>query len=350
VALLDRLGVLPELDAAGARPSGTIVHGPRGAVLTGLFERSVAAPLRTTGLAVARRILDARLVLAARAAGALIHEGTAVQDLLYEGGGVGGVVVRGPDGISRVIRARLTIGADGLRSIVARRLGRRRHGHPRRIAFVAHVDGVTGLKTAAEMHVASFGYVGLNPVGGGVTNVALVVPRAAAAAARGDVAGFFQRMLARFPGVAGRVNLERTTREILVTGPFAARAARVTAAGALLLGDAAEFFDPFTGEGIYHALHGAELAAEVAVAALRRPGIARGGDLLSYRSLRRRAFAGQWAVERIIGWMMFAPALFDRSVARLERRGLAHTLIGVTGDILPARAVLNPGFLLRTVL
>ena len=34
-------------------------------------------------------------------------------------------------------------------------------------------------------------------------------------------------------------------------------------------------------------------------------------------------------------------------LARLERRGLAHTLIGVTGDFVPAREVLNPSFLAR---
>jgi hypothetical protein len=44
---------------------------------------------------------------------------------------------------------------------------------------------------------------------------------------------------------------------------------------------------------------------------------------------------------------MLFPRLFDRAVARLERRGLAHTLIGVTGDFVPARAVLNPSFLAR---
>jgi hypothetical protein len=47
---------------------------------------------------------------------------------------------------------------------------------------------------------------------------------------------------------------------------------------------------------------------------------------------------------------MLVPALFDRSVERLERRGLSHTLIGVTGDYLPARAVLNPRFLSQVML
>jgi hypothetical protein len=46
---------------------------------------------------------------------------------------------------------------------------------------------------------------------------------------------------------------------------------------------------------------------------------------------------------------MLAPALFDRAVGRLGRRGLADTLVGVTGAVLPAREVLRPGFLAAMV-
>src|SRR5438034_1046720 len=84
--------------------------------------------------------------VAARDAGAEVGERTAVEELLYDRGAVAGAVVRDAEGRRHTIRARLTIGADGLHSIVARRIGRRRHGHPRRLAFVAHVDGVAGME------------------------------------------------------------------------------------------------------------------------------------------------------------------------------------------------------------
>jgi flavin-dependent dehydrogenase len=242
------------------------------------------------------------------------------------------------------------IGADGLRSIVARRLGRRRYGAPRRVAFVAHVEGVRGVGATAELHVGRTGYVGLNPIGGDVTNVALVVPRKAAADARGDARGFFYQMIECFPAVAGRVDGRREVRPVLATGPFAARSGRIIAPGALLLGDAAEFFDPFTGEGIYRALRGAELAAEAAIPALAAGRRVSEADLRPYITARRQAFAGGQAVERIIGWLMFAPAIFDRAVRRLAHHGLADRLIGVTGDLRPAADALNPAFLLRALL
>lgn len=343
---LDSLGVLAQLDQAGGTPlAGTIVIGPRGSRLTGLFARAGTAPWRPTGLSLPRYLVDACLVDAARAAGATVLEGHAVEDLIASQGGVAGAVVRTPDGGHLPMHARLTVGADGLRSVVARRLGVRRHGHPRRIAFVAHVAGVPGLADCAEMHVGPMGYAGLNPLGGGLANVALVVPESEVAPARGRAEAYFLERLATFPGVRGRVRPDAIRRRVLVTGPFAAWSRRVTGDGVLLTGDAADFFDPFTGEGICTALRGGELAAAIAVEALARPGAVTARRLAGYVAARRRAFAGKWAVERLIGWGMAAPALFDRALGRLEARGWSHTLVGVTGDFIPAREVLNPRFL-----
>jgi hypothetical protein len=93
------------------------------------------------------------------------------------------------------------------------------------------------------------------------------------------------------------------------------------------------------------------MADSVITGALSAASAAMPASLLGeYLALRRKAFLGKWAVERLIGYGMLAPALFDRAVERLERRGLAHTMIGVTGDFVPARAVLNPAFLARMVM
>ncbi len=216
---------------------------------------------------------------------------------------------------------------------------------------MAHLDGVSGLGASAELFVGREGYVGLNPIGGGRTNVALVVPARRAVAARGRAESFFLETLREFPQVYARVERASVARGVMVTGPFAASSGRATAGGAALLGDAADFFDPFTGEGIFSALRGAELLADAAVPALDLPGAVPASALAPYVRARRRAFAGKWAVERLIGYGMWWPRLFDRAVGRLGRRQpMAHTLIGVTGDFVPASAVLNPLFLARMIL
>jgi len=347
---LDALGLLEEVEGkGGCAIRGTTVYAARGSSLTGLFARTAPPPFRDTGLSVSRRILDQVLVSAARDAGVLVMEKTTVLGVMRKQGGLAGLQVRDQEGRVRDLPARLTIGADGLRSLVARAMNSRRTGRLRRYAFVAHVAGVSGLRDTAELHVGAEGYVGLNPLGGDVANVALVVPQERSRRAGGRTEAFFFEELARFPGVEGRVRRDAMVREVLVTGPFAAWSRTVATTGGLLVGDAADFFDPFTGEGICAALRGAELVEAVARAALQHPGVASRAALRPYAAARRRAFLGKWTVERVIGYAMLAPALFDRAVARLERRGLAHTLIGVTGDFVPPSAVLNPLFLSQVV-
>ena len=351
---LGRLGLRERVEAIGSPLEGIRVTAPRGARLEGLFAEAGAARYgcapEARGSCLPRRELDLLLVEAARAAGASVLERTTVETLVHESGGVGGAVLRDPEGRRRVVRARVTIGADGLRSVTARRIGTRTHHRPRRVAFTAHLDGLDGPPGVAEMFVGSAGYAGLNPLGGGRTNVALVVPAAAAHASRGDPERFLFLGLASFPGLRERLAAARIARRVLVTGPFAVRSRTIVADGAALVGDAADFFDPFTGEGVGSALHGAELLAGVLTGALSEPGQVRAGRLAPYLGARRRAFAGKWLVERLISAAMALPPLFDHAVGRIARRGLAHTLIGVTGELLPARAVLNPSFIARAVL
>jgi len=352
VRILARLGVVDILERAGAFPlEGMKVTGPRGATAHGKFALAGHHPFRRTGLSISRRILDNELLATARAAGAVVLERTRVEELLYERGGVAGLVVRDHAAERHSLRARLTVGADGLRSVVARRLGPRNYGAARRMAFVAHVARVSGMGPSAELHFRDHAYLGLNQIGHDQTNVALVVPSARAGGARGGVERFFNDMLSEFPGVRERVEAGEVVRPILATGPFAVRSTKVIAQGALLVGDAADFFDPATGDGIYSALRGAELVAETAATALSQPGPITVDRLVEYRRMRRRVFSGKWVIEQVLHHALRFPRLFDRGVSRLgHHEGMAHTVIGLAGGFVPPRDVLNPAFLARMVL
>ncbi len=360
VRLLGELdaGALAEVLArAPARLYGMRVVAPDGTEALGRFasDHRWPAPL-PYGLALPRVDLDFILRTAAQRAGATVREGTVVEDLLYESGGVGGVVIRdGGWGMRESVRARVVVGADGLRSVVARRLGGRRTGWPRRVAFTAHVAGVTDVGDLGEMHVGhrGAGYVGLGPVGGGVTTIALVVPERAARPGPGTSwRDRFLPALERFPRLAGRFAGAELVRDVIAVGPLAQRSHRAIADGACLVGDAADFFDPFTGQGIFAALRGAELLADVLIAALisEAPG---GGPLphvalAPYARARRRVFLGKWAIERLIGLGVGWPALTNRVVGRLARRPqLGDLVVGTTGNFVPARALFAPHTLLR---
>ena len=278
-----------------------------------------------------------------------VIEEAKVDDVLRDAGSgrVTGARVRTAHGTAE-LKASLVIGADGLRSIVAKRLGLASRGRwPRRLAFVAHYRNVGDMTSLGEMHVGANGYLGLADVGNGLTNVALVVPAERARNMHGDSAALLTSWIASQPQLAARfVGAERVS-PVRATGPFASRAKRPWATGAALVGDAADFYDPFTGEGIYAALRGAEVLAPFAIDAVRwaeQHDLQRERRALrAYASARHEAFAGKWRVERLIGTAVAFPTLMNGAARVLARdRALSDLLIGVTGDFVPASAIIAP--------
>ena len=351
--LLDTMGALGACEGAGAAElTGMTVRAPNGAMLRGDFAAAHGfRGFRDRGLALRRTVLDGILLGRARTAGANVVEEERVTGLVRDArGAVVGVEVLDARGRAAERRADIVVGADGLRSVVARRLGlSRARRRPRRIAMIAHYRGVAEMGSYGEMHVERDGYVGLADVGGGLTNVAVVAPAARVKRAAQAPAAFFDAWLAAHPHVGARLAGAERVDAVRATGPFAHHARRAWARGAALVGDAADFYDPFTGEGIYAALRGGELVAPHIAAALeaRSP---RDADaaLAAYDAERRRTFAGKWRVERLVALAVAVPALMNRAAATLgQRKDMADLFVGVAGDFVPPSEILSVRYLLR---
>ena len=345
--VLASMHVLEEVEHSGAAQlAGMVIRAPSGTRVVGEFAGCSVKGFRDRGLSVRREVLDAILLRAARNAGADVRESTQVVDIVRDGSGRARGV-RMVDG-SR-IDAEIVVGADGLRSVVARRLGLARSARwPRRYALVTHYRGVGEIGECGEMHVERGGYVGIADVGGGLTTVALVVPaRHARGFARGREA-YLDAWLAARPQLARRFAGATRVSPVVATGPFAARARRAWAPGAALVGDAADFFDPFTGEGIYAALRGGEMLAPFVLDALGAESLGDADNALAhYDTTRRREFGGKWIVEWLIGAVVGSPRLMNRCARILAvRKDMADLLVGVTGDFVPASAVLNLRYIL----
>ena len=351
--ILSEMSALEAVENSGAaKLAGMRVHAPNGATIEGEFAANHGfRGFSDRGLAVRRTILDKILLDRAKAAGARVEEGTRVTDMVRGNHGrIVGVVSSATGGPPTERRANLVIGADGLRSVVGRRLGLiRKPGWPRRIALVTHFSGVEGIRDFGEMYVDREGYCGLADVGGGLTNVAVVVPVSRAPEVAVDRTEFFESWIAERPQIAAMFTRATRVDPVRATGPFATTAKRGWSPGAALVGDAAEFFDPFTGEGIYTALRGGELLAGFAADAVSHTVPDRADNAMrAYESARRSEFSGKWKVERLVGAAVAFPALINRAATVLSRRrDLADLLVGVVGDFVPAHQVLRPGYLLN---
>lgn len=350
--LLHELGLLESLERGpSAKLAGMRISSPNGTTFEGMFGAVKGfSGFRSEGLSVRRPILDHAILSRAREVGARVREGAQVRDVARDTDGrIAGVTVA-VEGRVSTLRAPLVIGADGLRSVVARRTGLGAHGRwPSRLALVTHYAGVSHERDIGEMHVLRGGYLGIAPVGGGLTNVALVVPTWRRDEIRGDPAPLLDRTIDQHPAIAARLAGAGRVAAIRAVGPFNWRARIAVAPGVALVGDAADFFDPFTGEGIYAAMRGAELLTQYAWEAARAANSrAHVVALEAYDRCRRNEFAGKWAVERAIGTAVAWPGLMNLAAAALARRPeLADTLVGVTGDFVPASEVLSPGYIFR---
>ena len=349
--ILSDMQVLDEIERTGpAHLAGMRVRAPNGLVANGEFASNHGfRGFRDKGLAIRRTVLDEIVLGGARRAGARVEEGVRVTDIARNGSDrVAGVTVIGPGGETRTLRGRYVVGADGLRSVIGRRLGLVKTSRiwPRRIALVAHYRKVQGVTDMGEMHVDYDGYFGIVDVGDGKMNVAVVIPQSRAKRIGEDKTAFFEQWIASRPHLAERfVGAERIT-PVRATGPFATASRRAWAPGAALVGDAADFFDPFTGEGIYAALRGGELLAPHLLEALERSPADQRRVLLGYDVARRREFGGKWKLERIVGMAIAYPYFLNNAAKVLSRRkDMADLLVGVAGDFVPPRMVLTPRFI-----
>jgi flavin-dependent dehydrogenase len=330
--------------------AGMKVRAPNGQYAYGEFASTHGfRGFRDYGLAVRRIILDAIVLDGARSAGARVEELVRITDVVKDSAGrVSGVNVIGADGSPRALTSRYVVGADGLRSVVGRRLGLTRTSRffPKRIALVAHYRDVREVGPFGEMHVDHKGYFGIVDVGRGLMNVAVVVPMSRAREIGDGRTEFFEAWIASRPHLAERfVGAERVT-DVRATGPFASVSRPAWAPGAALVGDAADFFDPFTGEGIYAALRGGELLAPFIVEALRGTPSNESRVLGGYESARRSEFGGKWKLERIVGMAIAYPYFLNNAAKALSRhKDMADLLVGVAGDFVPTSLVLNPRFL-----
>jgi geranylgeranyl reductase family protein len=333
--ILQRLGVLDTLREAGRPLRGMVIHTAAGRTLRATYPQSKRIPEEpAAGLSVPRAALDTALLEAAVKSGAVFESGFQVSDLRREDSlvAVGGRWRGRPTARC----ARLAIGADGRHSVVARRLGPvRRHPWLDKMAVVAYLSGVRREREFGEIFLGRDRYAILNPIADDMTNLGLVVRRRDFT--RGEDPRQTLWSVARgWPALGERLRSARLAAPPRCLAPLSHRAASPSGPGSLLVGDAAGFLDPFTGEGIYAALRSAELAVHRVLAGWESDG-PRPDIFAAYARDWKHEFDPKWRLgthlQRAIRWPMLAEGV----VAALSRRPtLAARLLAAAGDLIPS--------------
>ncbi|MDJ0637695.1 MAG: FAD-dependent monooxygenase [Paracoccaceae bacterium] len=287
------------LEALSVRPSPSFpfrgiryVHGHQSA--DGHFRRGV-------GLGVRRTVLHAALMQRAQDMGIEIRTQT-VRDIAQTSDLV---TVDGET-------ARFALAADGLQSPIRRRLGlvaparrRERLGLRRHFAIAPWSDYV-------EVHWADQAEAYVTPVAHDLVGVAMLFYRDAHRA----IPDTFRDLIGLFPSLRDRLPRHPCTSQ-RGAGPFEQRVSQPMTGRILLIGDAAGYLDPLTGEGVRLGLESARAAVECILQ----------GRPEAYPQALRRASRRYWSMTGGLLWLRDRKVLRDRLVPALRRAPWMFDLI-----------------------
>jgi len=282
-----------------------------------------AHPLYPSWGGVIRRAdLDERVAALAVGRGAALLTGTEAVPVL-EGGRIGGVVLRGPEGPG-LVRPRVAVSADGALRRFGRALGAQRDrrapiGLGARAYFPSprsddgFLESYLDLHDAAGAHVPGYGWV--FPLGDGEVNAGVGVISTFHRWREVNTRQLMEALLATAPPsweLGAEVPPVRVRGGIL---PMACSVGPVAGPNWVLAGDAAGMVNPFNGEGIAYAYETGRLAAEHVHRALAA------GDLTLLQSYRQE-LADRFGLYYRVG-RVFSRAIGRPGVMRvLTRVGL----------------------------
>lgn len=215
-----------------------------------------------------RTLLDKILVDAAVEAGAELRDGFSVQELIIEDGRVVGLRGRSADGGTVAERARIVIGADGLRSLVARTVQPQIYNAVPgfNCGYYSYFSGLGLNNTTLVMREGRA--IFFFPTNHNLTCVAMEWPRAEFESFRLDIEGNFMKTLDLVPDYAERVHAGHREERFVGAADLPNQFLKPFGPGWALVGDAGYYKDPVTGTGISDAWRDAALLSSAIVTGL----------------------------------------------------------------------------------
>lgn len=316
--VLAPLGIVAAIDAAGAP------HIDRCRVIGSKRTYDFALPKSARG--VSRMFFDDLLLRTAEGSGAQRLDGHTVTGIELTVAGWRLAVES-----DREIRATAIVGAWGRWGRFDQQLQRgfvRDRSH-RNFGFKRHYTSAVTHQppTANSIDLYSFaqGYLGVNAVEGGITNICGLVHAPRLAGHKGRWDAFVDTIRAEEPRLEALYAAHEPAQEgYLSSEPVIFRARSAVESGVFMIGDASGIIDPLTGNGMAMAIQSALLAAPMLLRLIERP--ARRTEIENeYRRAHRAFFAPRIAWSRGVAMLLSRPRLLDAALAavRTPRAGEA---------------------------
>jgi 2-polyprenyl-6-methoxyphenol hydroxylase-like FAD-dependent oxidoreductase len=255
ISALKRWGLLDRLASTGCPPMAgySFDFGP--IKITGSLRPDDGV---ATAYCLRRTVLDYLLVEAAVAAGTELRERFTADEVLIEDGRVTGLRGHTAGGATITERARVVVGADGRRSLVAKAVQAPRY-HERPPIAAGYYAYWSGLPAEGfQGYIRPPRAIGVAPTNDGLTMVTINWPRTEFEANRRDVEGTFARAFGLVPEFAERLRAATRETRIVGTGDLPNFFRKPYGPGWALVGDAGYHKDPITAQGISDAFRDAE--------------------------------------------------------------------------------------------
>jgi menaquinone-9 beta-reductase len=265
------------------------------------------------GLGLRRFDLDHVLLERANSLGVTVLDGWKPKEL-----------ERQPDGWmlkadKSLLGARVLIGADGRNSWVAHHLGLADPAamQGRSVGFQFRLKCANRSTGKIEIHLFPGGYAGVVGLAGDTVTLGLAIEKHRLLDGRPEQS-LLESILPQNPWLK-EILRSGSVSEMRSTYPVYFPPRRTYGDGVLLVGDAARVNEPVTGEGIYFALKSGVFAAKTVDEGFQMSDFS-AARLRSYEGNCRSAFRARRAINALIRWLIYRPALLSRVIRLSHKR------------------------------
>ncbi|MBP9674451.1 MAG: NAD(P)/FAD-dependent oxidoreductase [Bacteriovoracaceae bacterium] len=231
--------------------------------------------------------------------------------------------------------SRYLIGADGRHSIVARSFNlSKKVKKIKRVALHTLIPMEQELERWGEMHLFEDGsYIGLNPTGSHEMNLTLVLDAVKIKECR-DFPELIKSYLQKSAKLSFLIPFLTADLSVQIVYPLTHQVKSIAGKDYALVGDAAGFVDPLTGEGIYNALLSASILSTSLEKTVEAFAFNKEQSFKNYRKEQNKKLRAKRRLNLFFGWLLKKPKAMNLIAYFLNKKQSKKDLfVRVIGNI-----------------